>query len=396
MVSKGFIGHEQRINDLQQRISARSEERATTVLKRFILFTSLSVLLFLLPACSDAPTSAPTQTTSTTPALTAQGTFAEYPLPQVHSGLMRPVVDHEGRVWFGEMGRNNLAYFDPSTRTFQQMTPPQGANGIMGIAVATDDTIWFAEQYANYIGHYFPQTKHYQIYQLPTLHKQAPAGSTTKTLSLPSAPNDIVLDKQGDVWFTEMNADSIGVLHVKTGKFTHYPLSSSPTIQTLNPYGITIDPQGTIWFTEANNGRLGQLNPKTGAIKYYQLPDLNAPLMEVASDSHGVIWATSFSSGLLLSFHPTTPTSGQFIPYVAPNNGSNAGGLYGLTIAPNDEIWVTITSASVIARLDAHANHFLYYQIPTGSSLPFGISMDSHNTLWFTESATDKIGSLKP
>ena len=36
--------------------------------------------------------------------ITATGRFREYPLPQPNSQLMRPVVDHQGRIWFGEMG----------------------------------------------------------------------------------------------------------------------------------------------------------------------------------------------------------------------------------------------------------------------------------------------------
>src|SRR5207302_9832729 len=77
----------------------------------------------------------------TSPALTATGEFQEYPLPQSDSQLMRPAIDHEGRLWFGEMGRNYLAVFDPLTRTFRQMIPPRGRFGVMSVQVAFDDTI---------------------------------------------------------------------------------------------------------------------------------------------------------------------------------------------------------------------------------------------------------------
>ena len=54
-----------------------------------------------LPPSQTQP-GAPTTTT-------APGTFREYPLPQSNDGLMRLTIDHEGRPWFGEMGRNYLA-----------------------------------------------------------------------------------------------------------------------------------------------------------------------------------------------------------------------------------------------------------------------------------------------
>ncbi len=323
----------------------------------------------------------------------ALGNFREYSLPQSHSGLMRPAIDHEGRLWFGEMGHNYLAVFDPRTQTFQQMTPPRGRSGIMGVAVAPDDTIWFAEQYANYIGHYFPSSGHYRIYPLPTLTIPDP-GNAGKMLSLPSAPNDIALDARENVWFTELNADSLGRLDMHTGAIRQYPLSTKKSIQTLDPYGITVDQQGMVWFTESSNNHLGRLEPATGKISLFTMPGLgaNTTLMEIASDAHGTIWATTFTAGLLLSFNPHTNT---FTPYYAPSTGNSTGGLYGLTVTAKDQVWVTVTAENVIARLDAVGDHFIYYPIPTKDSVPLGVVMGANNTLWFTEAGSDKIGMLK-
>src|SRR5581483_6813605 len=91
-------------------------------------------------------------------------------------------------------------------------------------------------------------------------------------LTLPSAPNDIVLDVHGNVWFTEMNADAVGVLDVKTGLFKHYPISTPKSVQTLNPYGIAIDPQGMVWFTESSTTHIGRLDPDTGNVRIFTTP----------------------------------------------------------------------------------------------------------------------------
>jgi streptogramin lyase len=304
---------------------------------------------------------------------------------------MRPAIDHEGRLWFGEMGHNFLTVFDPRTQTFQQMKPPRGAAGVMGVVVASDDTIWFAEQYADYIGHYFPVRKQFQVYNLPTLTVPDP-NNPKNTLSLPSAPNDLALDAHGNVWFTELNADALGMLDVTTGVVRQYPLSSKKSVQVLNPYGVAIDPQGMVWFTESTTDSIGRLDPNTGNIRFYTLPGSVHPLMEIASDRHGTVWATSFSSGLLVRLDPRTET---FTQYYAPAS-NNAGGLYGLLVTPTDEVWITNPAANVIAELDTASNHFIYYSIPTQSSLPLGLVMGADHTLWFTEAGSDKIGMLRP
>ena len=379
-------------------VPLRSPRGLEVSLRSRLGFPFLILFLLLLTACGDS--FAPTQSIgpidsltvrsqpNTTPSIRAVGHFREFSLPDSNSGMMRPAIDHAGRIWFGEMGHNVLTVFDPHTQKFRQVTPPRGRSGIMGVEAASDDTIWFAEQYANYIGHFFPATGQFQTYPLPWLTIPDP-GQSGKTLTLPSAPNDLALDKRGNVWFTELNASALARLDTHSGLIQQYPLSATKSTQMLNPYGITIDPQGNVWFTEASMNHIGRLDPTTGQVSYYTMQGSSTPLMEIAADTHGIIWATSFSSGLLLSFNPNT---GIFTPYYAPSTG----GIYGIVITPTDQVWVTITAENAIAHLDVAANRFIDYAIPSSSSLPLGVVVGTNNSFWFTEAGVNKIGMLQP
>jgi streptogramin lyase len=381
------------------RLSINKQQGLVT---RSFLTLSLVALLVCVSACSaisrtqtsnenrQSQNSVPQQA-GTLPATLIKGNFAEYPLPQQKSGLMRPAVDHEGRVWVAEMGNNALAVFDPRTQTFQQLTPPHARDGLMGVLIAPDDTVWYSEQFANYIGRYDPAHDRYQEFTLPSI-KIPDLSNKSNTLMLPSAPNDLAIDTHGNIWFTEMNTDSIGKLAVQTGHFTHYPLSPLRTVQKYSPYGITVDRQNSVWFTEASTNNLGRLDPATGTIQYFTLPGPSNPLMEVASDSHGTIWATTFNSATLLKFDPQHAT---FSIYHAPNADKGISGMYGLTVTPLNEIWVTIAASNTIARFDANAKCFFYYQIPTENSSPLGVAYSSDHTIWFTESIGNQVGKLK-
>ncbi len=351
----------------------------------------LALCALLVAACAN-DTSGITSSDIQTATAQTTGTFQEYPLPQSNSGLMRPAIDHEGRIWFGEMGHNYLGVFDPRSHTFEQSTPPHGRDGVMGVQVAADDSIWFAEQYANYIGHYLPATGQYRVYNLPTLMLPDP-GNAIHTLSLPCAPNDIALDAQGNIWFSELNADSLGRLDPRTGRITQFPLTRQQSIQKLDPYGIAIDQQGMVWFTEATNDHVGRLDPRSGQIRYFNMPGPAVQFMELASDPHGIIWITSFNNNLLVSLDPRR---GTFTPYYAPSSAPNGtGALYGLAISPGGEIWVTLNAGNQLARLDVASHHFTDYPIPTPGSLPFGVVLGPAHTLWFTEAGSDKIGVLQ-
>lgn len=316
------------------------------------------------------------------------GTFREYPLPQSDSQIMRLTTDSRGRIWFGEMGHNFLTVFDPQTTQFQQQVPPHGRYGIMATLAAPDDTIWFAEQNANYLGHYFPTTGHYQIYPLLWLQRADPAHAG-KLQTLPSAPNELALDRQGQVWCTELYADSLGRLDPRTGRFQHYPLDATRSIQKWYPYGITVAPDGMIWFTQMSSNRLGRLDPLTGRMRFFTMPGPSHPLMEIASDEEGHIWATTFSSGLLVRFDPATTT---FTSYQAPLTGPGTSGLYGLIVSPTGEIWVTIFTENRLARLDQTTRRFAPYPLPTRAGEPAALTMDAHHNLWFAE--LDAIGVL--
>jgi virginiamycin B lyase len=319
------------------------------------------------------------------PALTATGAFHEYPLPRADSEVMRPAIDHEGRIWFGAMGQNALVVFDPKTERFQYLTPPHGRSGIMGVQVAPDDTIWFAEQYANYIGHFFPATDHYQIYPLPWLTVPDP-GQTGQSLTLPYAPNELAFDRQGNVWFTEFNADRLGRLDPQSGHITQYLLAAKASVQTLYPYGVTVDFHGMVWFSEAGTSQVGRIDPATGVLHLFEAPG-HVQLMEVATDPQGTIWITSFTPGLLFRLDPET---GNFTSYTTPSTNS---ALYGLLVTPSGDVWVTILSENVIARLDIAAHQFIYYHIPAANSQPLGLVMDARDALWFTGVA--EVGELR-
>lgn len=301
---------------------------------------------------------------------------------------MRPVLDSKGRLWFGEMSYNFLTMFDTQTHTFVEITPPHGAYGVMGVVVAPDDTVWFAEQEANYIGHYFPNTKHFQTYNLPTLHTPDP-NNTKKLLALPSGPNDLTFDAHGNLWFTELNADSIAMLNTHTGAIRQYPLSSTKSVQTLSPYGITVDTHGMVWFTESSSNRIGRLDPGNGNIRLFPIAGSPVPLMEIASDTHDIIWATSFNANQLLRLDPAT---GVFTSYNAPSTTPGSGGLYGLSITHDDKVWVTVPAENALARFDTSTHHFVYHPIPSPNSFPLGLAMDTQKNIWFTEAASDKIG----
>src|SRR5260370_7687330 len=108
----------------------------------------------------------------------------------------------------------------------------------------------------------------------------ADPGNPGKTLALPSAPNELALDKHGNVWFTELNAGAVGRLDPRSGHIQQYPLSAKKSAQALNPYGVAVDPQGIVWFTESNTNHVRRLPPTTAQPSYFTTHELATHLID--------------------------------------------------------------------------------------------------------------------
>ncbi|WP_151728239.1 Vgb family protein [Thermogemmatispora aurantia] len=379
---------------------------SVVAIRRRWLSWLLLAFLLILSACGGSSTATgqpPVAATATVvptlisqpgtlPALIQTATFHEYPLTRHSEGdmLMRPALDQQGRVWFGVMASNRIAMFDPRSASWQTVVPPHGRGGLMGLIVAPDGSLWFAEQYANYIGHYLPSTGRFQLYPLPTITAPDPAHKG-KQLTLPVAPNELLMDRQGLIWFTEMNADALGRLNPATGELRQYPLAAHHTVQQLNPYGLASDAHGNLWFTESSRNRIGYLDPRTGAITTFSTPDPGAMPMEIAVDQQGQVWVTTFAHNLLLRFNPS---SRQFTRYYAPTPDGSSGGLYGLSLDKSDGVWVTVAAANALAHLLPEQQRFLYYLVPTASSFPFGVAVANRQQVWFTEAGANQLGLL--
>src|SRR3970282_1260122 len=67
-----------------------------------------------------------------------------------------------------------------------------------------------------------------------------------------SGPHDIVVDKNGIAWFTEINTNKIGRFDPKTEQFKEYPIST----QSARPHGLIVDEEGNVWFTEMGASKI--------------------------------------------------------------------------------------------------------------------------------------------
>src|SRR5215831_5144954 len=168
-------------------------------------------------------------------------------------------------------------------------------------------------------------TDHWQ-YDLKTLPR--PKGRDTRAIVTEydlvrptTEPHDILVDKDGMVWYTDFGEMFIGKFDPKTLKLTEYPIKKFKDKAPTGLLSIEFDHTGKIWFDTMYQGSLGCLDPKTGEISYYPLaPEYNDDRVQLnftglRYDVDGKVWTKSvgtqhifrvdLTSGRWERFHPT-------------------------------------------------------------------------------------------
>jgi virginiamycin B lyase len=285
-------------------------------------------------------------------------------------------------------------------------------------------------------------------YELKTLPR--PSGRSTRaivteyTMPRPQIePHDVVVDKDGMVWYSDFGNLFISKFDPKTLKLTEFPLKEFKPGAPVGNLSLALDTQGTFWFDTMYQGSLGNLDPKTGEIKYYPLDpkwndnrvqlnfvglhhevdgkvwtksvgtqdifrvDLKTGnwekfhptdeiaggpygIYQVASDSHNNLWMAEFTEGHLGKIDAKTLKVTWYAP---PTQHAR---LRRMVIDKDDRITVTEYRGNKVAVFDPATEKFTEYQLPTQFTNPYRAEFDKNGELWTGGMATDRVVRYDP
>ena len=120
------------------------------------------------------------------------------------------------------------------------------------------------------------------------------------------------------------------------GVITEFPI---PTPDS-RPVTITSGPDGNLWFTEWNAQKIGRITP-SGVITEFASP-LNK-LQEITAGPDGRLWFTAYGT----PFVGAITTAGVATTVAIPS-GSDA---FGIVAGPDQAIWYTQPTGKRVARL---------------------------------------------
>jgi virginiamycin B lyase len=256
------------------------------------------------------------------------------------------------------------------------------------VLVDKEGKVWYTDFGEMFIGKFDPKTLKLVEYPIKKFKQKAPEGLLS-----------IEFDREGKIWFDTMYQGSLGCLDPQTGKIAYYPVPkewNDDTVQ-LNFTGLRHDVDGKVWTKTVGTQHIFRVDLKTGKWERFHptdyLPAATAParasIYQVISDSQNNLWMAEFQAGHLGKIDAKT-TKVTWWPLPTRNARARR-----MNIDDQDRITVTEYRGNKVAVFDTRAEKFTEYELPP-RTYPYRANVDKNGEFWVSTMHTDRVVRLDP
>ena len=253
--------------------------------------------------------------------------------------------------------------------------------------------------FASYIASINRSSGNTWSYKLQT--QPRPTGKSTQvivtTYDLPegAAPHDTLLDKAGNVWFSDFQHHVISKLDPETGKVKQYPVPISKPGYPTGGLMITMDKDGHIWEAMMGQTQFAELDPKTEKVSVYLAPDFDkgdtrsTMIDALHSNVDGKLWAKTSGGpdpGHANKLYQLDLATKKFTE-VLPPAGKRDIAAYGLVTDLNNNVYGLDNNPTQrqIWRTNAKTGETTYIDLLIGVGGARRGHIDAQNRLWFSQ-----------
>ena len=320
----------------------------------------------------------------------------EYSLP-VGSWPNGIIADKQGTIWAAASKTNKLFSLEPKSgmikeypindEDFTSDNLERNSTMVWAIVQDNDGVIWFSPLGTKSIWTFDSTTGKFHMIKSET-----------------GSPFQMKVDKNGDIWFTTLSKDTLGVIQSMGND--RYKVSSFYLGNDTGPAGIFLQ-DDSVWIAEVITQKIVQYKisqqkelvrniTKTLEIPASVKTILSAPTDLIVSDN--TVWLTEHDTSFLTEYKLS---SGDVVRYPTSQNFYHATTLpfWIRNTSDGKGLWFNEHEGNKLAYFDIYNRTLLEYNIPSLPkdgflTYPLNIALDTFDDkkLWFSEWNTDKIG----
>lgn len=215
-------------------------------------------------------------------------------------------------------------------------------------------------------------------------------------------PHDVVLDRAGNVWYSDFGQMFLGRMDPKTGKVTQYPI---PVVKPGWPEGtldLEFDRDDNPWVGVMYQSAIAKFDKKTEKFQIWQTPKEwdsdggqlgHLALTGTPVDSK--VWIKNSDVGNIYRLDLLSNQFENLGNFKDPRTGKRIG-TYGIHSDAQNNAYLLDFAAGNIVKIDAKTRNAVVYETPTPNSRPRRGRVDEQGRLWFGEYQGDAIGMFDP
>src|SRR5262252_5903835 len=243
-------------------------------------------------------------------------------------------------------------------------------------------------------------TDHWQ-YPLKTLPR--PTGRSTHAIVTEydvvrptTEPHDVVLDKDGNVWYSDFGELFISKFDPKTLKLTEYPTKKFKPDAPEGNLSLALDKGGKLWFDTMYQGALGTIDPKTGETKFYPLAAewndnrVQLNFVGLRHDVDGKVWTKSVGTQDIFRLDLATNTWEKFHPTSALPPGRRYS-MYQVISDSKNNLWMAEFQEGYLGTIDAKTHAVKWFALPTPHARARRMEIDDQDRIVVTEYRGNKV-----
>jgi virginiamycin B lyase len=215
-------------------------------------------------------------------------------------------------------------------------------------------------------------------------------------------PHDVVLDREGMVWYSDFGQMFLGKMDPKTGKVTQYPIPVVKPGWSEGTLDLEFDRDDNPWVGVMYQSAIAKFDRKTEKFEMWSTPkewDTDAgQLGHIAltgTSTDNKVWIKNSDGGHIYRLDLASNKMENLGAFKDPKTGKRIG-TYGIHSDAQNNAYLLDFAAGNIVKLDAKTGKETVYATPTPDSRPRRGRVDREGRLWFAEYQGNAIGMFDP